>query len=253
MEELRTLYNTPGAPQGASGLQKMLKSQGVTLSIKDIRHFLKDQQTHQVHKKRKLVNLNVQTTAEPFEVWESDVLHLQRDVPAKKNKGHSYMLVCVDKFTKMLFVEPLKKVNEASVTTAMKKILVECVKKYKMRPRALTTDADPAFKSCEFASLMSEFVVQHKTVYMAYEAEMAIKLIKDAVSRALTHKGNKVWIDMIYDLIDTLNKRVHRGTKMTPYEAINNVDAARVNLNEYWGKIKKKEPETLKVGDHVRL
>ena len=128
MEEMRKLYNTPGAPQGASGLHKMLKLQGISIGIKAIREFLKEQQAHQVHKNTKLVNLNVQTTSEPFEVWESDVPHLQRNIPAGKNRSHSYMLVCVEKFTKMLFVEPLKRVNESSVTAAMKKILVDCVK-----------------------------------------------------------------------------------------------------------------------------
>ena len=123
----------------------------------------------------------------------------------------------------------------------------------KMSPRILNTNADTAFKSGEFAALMHEFVIQHKTVYIAYEAERSIKLIKEAVACTVSHKRNKTWIDKIHPLIDTLNKRVHRGTKMTPYQALENVDAARVNLNKYWGKINKKEPETFKVGDHVRL
>lgn len=253
MDELRKLYNTPGAPQGAQGLQKMLKSQGVSVSLKDVREFLKDQSTQQVHKKRKLVNLNVQTTSEPFEVWESDILHLQRDTPARVNKGYGFILVCVDKFSKMIFAEPLKKVDETSVTNAMEKILSSVVTKYKMRPRRLTTDPDPAFKSGKFDSLMKEFVIEHRFAYMAYEAERAIRLIKDAIARALSHKGNKVWVDIFDQLTTMLNQRNHRGLKMSPMEAMGNVPEARGNLETYWRKIKKKEPQIFAVGDHVRL
>ena len=253
MEELRTLYNTPGAPQGAEGLRKMLKAQGVTLSLKAIREFLKEQTTQQVHKKRKLLNLNVQTTHEPFEVWESDILHLQRNIPGRQNNGSFYILVCVDKFTKMLFVEPLKKVDDPSVFAAMKAILTRCVGKYAMRPRKLVTDADTVFTSGRFAELMTEFVMEHRTVFMAYEAERAIKLIKEAISRALTHQGNKKWIDIIQPLTKTLNKREHRGLKMSPEAAVEKVDDARANLQGYWRKIKKKEPHIFSVGKHVLL
>lgn len=72
---LATLYNTPGAPQSAEGLRKMLKAQGISISIREINEFLKEQSTHQIHRKKKPLNLNVQTSGSPFEIWESDVLH----------------------------------------------------------------------------------------------------------------------------------------------------------------------------------
>ena len=100
---------------------------------------------------------------------------------------------------------------------------------------------------------MDEFVVQHRFVYMAYEAERTIKLVKDAIATALSHAGNKVWIDFFPSLIDTLNKRVHRGLKMTPNDAVEKVDEARTNLGKYWKRIKQDEPEIFAVGDHVRL
>ena len=99
---------------------------------------------------------------------------------------------------------------------------------------------------------MDEFIIQHRFVYMAYEAERTIKLVKDAIA-ALSHAGNKVWIDFFPSIIDTLNKRVHRELKMIPKDAVEKVDEARRNLGNYWKCIKQDDPETFAVVDHVRL
>ncbi|KAJ3166356.1 hypothetical protein HDU87_002210, partial [Geranomyces variabilis] len=99
--ELANLYHSPGAPTSPAALKKLLAKRGVNLSIKTITKFLQDEKAHQVHRKKKRLNLNVATIRAPFDEWESDWLTLGNDAHPRSNKGNLHILVCVDKFSKM--------------------------------------------------------------------------------------------------------------------------------------------------------
>lgn len=254
MEALQNLYKKPGAPQSPAGLKKLLLLEGVSLSIAQIKNFLEDQRGNQIHRKRKLLNLNVQSTTAPFETWETDILELgPRLASPNKNSGFKYILVCVDKFSKMCFCEPLKKVDEVSVGKGMEKILQDVLKSYKMRPNHLTSDAGGAYISKRFAKLMEKYQISHKIVYMAYEAERSIRTIKEAIQQVFSRTDSKKWIIILQDLVQMLNKREHRGLKMSPNQAILYPEEALKNLESYWSKNKQEEPEIFKVGDFVRI
>ncbi|TPX52845.1 hypothetical protein PhCBS80983_g06442 [Powellomyces hirtus] len=252
MDELRKLFYTPGAPTGATSLPKLLKKEGVDLSMKTVKDFLTSESSHQIHRKKKRLNLNVAITQAPFDVWESDWLSLGHDVHLKSNKGCAHILICVDKFSKMVWAVPVKTVDETSITLAMREIIHDNLSRYGMRPNKLLTDAGGAYKSAKWKKLMDEYNISHSIVYMAYEAERSVKTVKSAIGHVLTQRGDKKWIDVLDDLVKMINKREHRGLQMSPNEAIQHPLAALKNLEQYWSKIKQPEPTVYKVGTHVR-
>lgn len=253
LEELAKLYHTPGAPRSSKGLKELLNRRGVKLPLKTIDTWLKDQSVGEIHRKKKLLNLNIQTVYAPFDVWESDLLDLGQSVSSRVNGNYKHILVCVDKFSKMVFCEPVKTLTKAEVTAAMKKVLSRCVKKYDRRPNHLVTDAGGGYVSGEFKELMKKFAIQHRISYMAFEAERSIRHLKELLQRTFTHRKNTKWIDILSDMVELVNDRKHRGTKMTPNEAIQDPHTALENLKGYWKSVKAKEPEVFSVGDKVRL
>ncbi|TPX53088.1 hypothetical protein PhCBS80983_g06367, partial [Powellomyces hirtus] len=87
--------------KGAAALRKLLKKEGVDLSLKIVKDFLTSESSHQIHRKKKRLNLNVARTEAPFDVWESDWLSLGNEAHPESNKGCAHILICVDKFSKM--------------------------------------------------------------------------------------------------------------------------------------------------------
>ncbi|TPX52864.1 hypothetical protein PhCBS80983_g06431, partial [Powellomyces hirtus] len=246
LKPMRKLFYTPGAPTGATALRKLLKKEGVDLSMKIVKDFLTSESSHQIHRKKKRLNLNVARTQAPFDVWESDWLSLGHDAHPKSNKGCAHILICVDKFSKMVWAVPVKTVDETSITLAMREIIQDSLSRYEMRPNKLLTDAGGAYKSAKWKKLTEEYNISHSIVYMAYEAERSVKTVKSAIGRVLTQRGDKKWIDVLDDLVKMINKREHRGLQMSPNEAIQHPLAALKNLEQYWSKIKQPEPTVYK-------
>ena len=205
MNVLQKLYYEPGAPKSAPGLRKLLLSEGINIPLKEVSDFVKRQEEHQLHKKpKKALNLNVRASYEPFMTWESDLLDLAKY--SKSNSGYKHILVVVDKFTRMVWAEPVKSLNDKPVTEAMKNILDNSLSKYKKGAFTLVTDAGGAYVSGVFKKMLKPYMISHKIVYMAFHAERTIQTVKAAIERVMNSRGSNKWIDILPDLIKMLNR-----------------------------------------------
>lgn len=81
-------------------------------------------------------------------LWEIDLVDVSR--LKEYNDGKTFLLVCIDTFSKYVWVEPLANKTGSAATKAFKRMLDESGRK----PRKLRYDQGTEFKSREFQALL---------------------------------------------------------------------------------------------------
>ena len=185
----------------------------------------------------------------PFDVWMGDLI----EFPGLKfyNKHFKYALLVIDVFTKVIYIEPMKRKLGADCAEAFEKIL----SKTKSPPVMLITDRGKEFYNSHFNNVMFNNGINHfstptPTKFKASVAERAIRTIKTKIDRYMQHTKSKNWVDVIRDFVDGYNNTPHSAHKLKP------LDVSQDNKNLVYKRLYPKEKTAveckLKVGDRVR-
>ena len=182
------------------------------------------------------------------DVWSSD-LAVMTDHNVKNNKGHKYILVIIDNFSKFLWTVPLKTKNAQNITDEFQNI----IKTSKRTPKNLHTDRGTEYYNKNFNTLLKLNDINHYSTYDekgSAISERVIRTIRNLLKKPVFEKGNSDWLSELSSITKTYNNTFHHSIKMTPIEASKkkNEDIVYFNLQD---KRKKKEPK-FKLGDLVR-
>ena len=167
------------------------------------------------------------------------------------NDGYRYLLVCIDVFSKFLWVIPLKTKTGPALVTAFK-VILESGRK----PQKIQTDQGTEFFNKHFKALMKEEEIQLYNTYNETKAsvvERVIRTLKTRMWRYFTAKRTRRYIDVLPDLVDSYNRSKHRSIQKKPINVTPN------NEREVWhmlyGDRENKKPIRYKfeVGDQVRI
>ena len=77
-------------------------------------------------------------------------------------------------------------------------------------------------------------------------AERSIRTLKNKIYKHMTAISKNVYVDLLDDIVNKYNDKVHRTIKMKPIDVTDDFFA------EYYKESNKKDPK-FKVGDHVRI
>lgn len=177
------------------------------------------------------------------DLWQSDLADFQ--AYAKENRGHKYILLVIDCFSKYIWTRPLKSKAANHVADAFKSIL-----KIGGTPKNLQTDNGTEFYNKFFQSLMQQHNINHYSTFSVKKsaiAERAIRTIKNDLYKRFSLRGTYKWIDILDDVIKTYNHRKHRTINMKPIDV-----GPRTKLNAY-DHIKIFGEGRYKVGQVVRI
>ena len=139
------------------------------------------------------------------ELWQMDLADMQSH--AKENDGYRYLLVCIDVFSKYVWVIPLKNKTGPALVTAFKKILESGRK-----PQKIQTDEGTEFFNKHFKDLMKAEEIQLYNTYNKTKAsvvERVIRTLKTRMWRYFTAKRTRRYIDVLQDLVDSYNQSKH--------------------------------------------
>ena len=171
---------------------------------------------------------------------------------AKESDGYRYLLVCIDVFSKYVWVIPLKNKTGPALVTAFKKILESGRK-----PQKIQTDEGTEFFNKHFKDLMKSEEIQLYNTYNETKAsvvERVIRTLKTRMWRYFTAKRTRRYIDVLQDLVDSYNKSKHRSIQKKP------INVTQKNEREVWHTLygereEKKKPVKYKfeIGDQVRI
>lgn len=219
-EYLKGIYFNPKHPAsfvGAEKLYKWVKDDGkYKVNKKDIKKWLEGIESYTLHKdvKRKFPRNRVHVSSID-EQWDCDLIDLTN--VSKHNDSFKYVLICIDIFSRYVWLQPLKNKKGLDVAAAFENIF-----KSGRRPYRARTDKGLEFRNNNVKRLFKKYNVLHmvtqNTETKANYAERAIKTIKKRIYRYFTHKQTYRYIDKLQHFVSSYNNTYHRSIKMKPTE-----------------------------------
>ena len=253
-EYLSSVYYNPKRTGGLGGVERLyldVKKDGkYNISRAQLKKWLMKQDTNTLHKPaRRNYRRNRVIVGGIDELWQMDLADMQSI--ADNNDGYRYLLICIDVFSKYVWVIPLKDKTGPALVTAFKVILGSGRK-----PQKIQTDQGTEFFNKHFKALMKEEEIQLYNTYNETKAsvvERVIRTLKTRMWRYFTAKKTMQYIDVLPALVDSYNRSKHRSIQKKP------INVTQDNEREVWhtlyGERENKEPVKYKfeIGDQVRI
>ena len=260
-KELLKRYVTPGDPIAFSSRTKLAKE--LKISPQEVNQQLLSYNfsypLHRAYKKPRFnPYLNIRYPRQQIQCDLLDISKLWR-----YNKGIRFLLVCIDCFSRYMWVKTLKSKN----ADEMEKMFKELINDWQPElPKQLTVDRGTEFTNKKVHALLREndIKVFHPTAEgKAVYVERANQTLQSLIFRYLTEKQTQKYVDVLQDLVKTYNLRRHRGLlNHRPVDAIRDENVfffRRIEQNRLRPIIDKNirmdrlRKNSFKVGDVVRI
>lgn len=237
----------PASFGGVDRLYNAMKRIG--WSKKDVKEFLKDQNTYTLHKERRYSfrRNKIITYHKDFQ-HQIDLMDMRQY--SEVNDGYKYILVIIDCFTRYCWLKPLKEKS----AKALEKAFEDIYSNDAPIPIRIQTDQGREFTN----SVMKKWYEKHEILFFTtkgpgFKCAMVERLnrtLKNRLFRYFTKIGTHRYIDVLDKLAYSYNNSYHRSIKMTPEAARNSPpENLSINFTEPQNKLKNK----FKIGDKVRI
>ena len=253
-EKISKLYYDPIFPVSLSSLGKFYKEARKViknLTKQDLKKWSLKSNTYTIHKsaRKKFRRERIYTSRIDY-LWEIDLVDVSR--LKEFNDGYTFLLVCIDTFTKYVWIRALKKKTGKETTNAFLNILSDS----RRTPSNIRYDQGTEFKNKDFQHLLK---LQNINAYEAInDTKAAIverfnRTFKNKMYRYFTASNTLRYIDVLEKLIKSYNSTYHRSIKMKPIQVNEeNSDIVRRNLFPL-SKVRKDKTPPLLFGDYVRI
>ena len=151
------------------------------------------------------------------DIWSLDILDL-KDYGPENNRGHRYVLVTIDNFSKFGWTIPLKNKNAQTIKDSFENILTNS----KRKPNLVESDRGKEFYNNIFQDFLNKNDIKlysRKSSYGAVFAERFNRTIRDLLKKIVFENGDAKWIDTLPTITKQYNNRIHSSTKLTPIQA----------------------------------
>ena len=167
------------------------------------------------------------------------------------NKGYKFLLTCIDVFSKFAWVVPLKSKTGEPLVNGFQSILDLGGSSEK-----LLTDKGTEFLNRNFQSFLKEKNIHFFTTNSELKASMVERFnhtLKSCMWKYFTAKNNRVYIDILQDIVHGYNNSYHRIIGRAPASvSLLNVGQVRRKLyDKSWTKPGRNFK--FKLGDQVRI
>jgi hypothetical protein len=170
---------------------------------------------------------------------------------ARFNRGHKYVLVAIDCFSKRVWLMPLKTKTGQEVSVGMSTVLKRCI----TAPKNLQVDDGREFWNSHFKRLCAENKINMYSTFSVIKAsivERVIRTLKNLMYKEFSLRGKYNWIDLLDEISAKYNNNKHRTIGMTPLEA-DKKKHERHLLNTAYSNMKIQGHSHLNVNDYVRI
>lgn len=254
-QQISNIYYDPAEGFGsASDVLKRAKENDPTITMQDVRAFLKKQPNKQIRKHRGHNSYTAPFARFQYQIDIMDMVPLTRDKKKKgkevvivKNNEPRYGLVVIDIFSKRANVVPMKNKDGASVLPALKETFEKMG-----YPMSIYSDDDGAFKSVVKKFFDDEGIQHIITLTHANVAERFIRTMKNMIhDRVRFNRGS--WTAMLKLALEKYNKTAHSTTKEKPIEAHKDENHMPVRVNQTLKEKNTRKYDTINVGDMVKV
>ena len=213
--------------------------------------FLRHNETASLHKpiRRKFRRRKILSFF-PYDLCMADLAFFTGPGMSRANNGFKYVLVFVDVFSKMCFVEPMKDKQGLTTLVAFENIF----KRLPQIPQNIVTDDGTEFYNKEVNDLFAANLINHYSIRGAHKAaaaERMIRTLKGRLEKFMWENKTKRYIDVLQDIVANYNKTPHRSIGMAPIDvSLSNRDAI---FQKLYKDFNKRTKPRLEIGDIVRI
>lgn len=261
-------YTTPGHPTAFGGKQLLKRYYGNKLSSDEIDKLLQSNYAYGLHKEyRKPSPRNPFYVHYIRQMAQLDLVHMERwggqDLP-ELNDGIRFLCVCIDCFTRKMWVQPMKDKTKKSALTAIQTIMEQVLSNepYKMFDTALMDKGNEFINNAvkPYFKQMGTKMIHPNSPVKAGIVERVNRSLQSLLYRYMTEFETNRYLDKLQDIVETYNKRPHRSIgHLSPNDAELEQNQEKVlshqlkHFNQIKQKQKRKQVKLYKVGDIVRL
>jgi transposase InsO family protein len=257
LERLYKELESSACYAGVDPLWKLAREFNPKVTRTHVENYLSKQRTYTIHRRavRKFERLMTEAPG-PNTVWQADLGVLQ--MLASRNRGFAYYLLCIDCFTRMIYIEPLKKKTADSVIEAFRCIF----ERANSLPWKIISDQGKEFVAKSVQQFFRRRQIQHycnytSPIFHAGMAERANRTLKERLYRYFSEKQTKKWVDIIQPLVASINASPNRSIGgLAPDHA----HLFTRQLRRYFQRIYERKTESvnkkappLKIGQPVRV
>lgn len=255
-KRMRQEYSTPGTEIAYSGRNAVARRGKISDEVAN-REILSENYAYPLHRfSKRPKHFNPFFSFSPREQLQCDLIDVSQ--LHQDNDGVKFLLVCIDIFTKKIWVRGLTSKHAKKVHTAF----VDIFQDMRTLPKAVLFDRGNEFVNNLVKRLCDENNIKRIHPNSSIKAAMAERVnrtLQDLVYRYMTDKQTNRYIDILPKLVQTYNSRGHRTLNfMSPNEAENptNLNTVRNVVFHNRGKTimkgRKMKPR-FKIGDMVRI
>ena len=251
LADLERQYNEPGEPLYMAGISKIKDYYQKQLTIEEIRNFLSRSRTYTSFyqfKKPKFNPYYVRRLRQQFQLDLTEVSKI-----SQYNDGINFLLLCIDVFSRKLWVRPLLRKTADLVLKNFQNILKETGK-----PSSVNSDRGLEFTNKHMVKFCKEndIILKHPyTLGHAPHVERVGLTLQNLIYKFINVKMTYRFIDALPLLVKTYNERKHRSIGMSPNqgEDPSNHEHIRAMHESYYESIKPTKRIRFKLGDIVKI
>ena len=247
MDLFKLYHNTKfsGSYSGVRNFYKEVKNLYPDITLKEIKDFLKTQDTYTFHKRtRKPRKYRRTLVFRPRDLWQIDLLDMQKY--SAENEGYRYICVIIDCFSRFVWVKPLKNKTGKLIVKALALLLMN------ERPKLIQADQGTEFFNRDVKRMLEAFGPKLYHTYTDKKAAMVERVqrtLRGRLGRLFTKRKNFKWIDKIEDIVAAYNDSHHRSIGMKPVD----VDSEHIANIFFESLPNSKKLKKFKVGERVRI
>lgn len=200
---------------GSFSSAKAIHDNNKDLKLNQIEKTLSTIPAYSLHKKT-IKNFEREKTFVPNidDTWQIDLIDVSKLKNKKYKQNFNFILMVLDCFSRKAWAKPIKSKHASETADGILKIFRES----KRKPKRIYSDEGKEFMG-SFKNLLQKEKIQQiftKSIHKASMVERLNRTIKSKIYRAFTFRKNKIYIDILDDIIESYNNTYHRSIKTTP-------------------------------------
>jgi hypothetical protein len=234
------------------------KKKDPNISLQLVKNVLLGLDSYSLHRRvKKVMKTRKYISSGLNKYFQMDLMVLNPET-AKSNFQKSYILICIDTFSRKLFARALRTKSGSEVAKAIQSIIDE---NQGIPPSKIVTDKGTEFLNWVVQNLFKKYNINHFTtenVQHAAIAERIIRTLREKIGKYLTYKNTRSFINKLGEFVKGYNKSSHKALPkgMSPSE-VNKENELKVWKHQF-AKHFRKAPgfygkAKAKVGDIIRL
>jgi hypothetical protein len=211
--------NLPGSFARFESFFRSLKERGVVVQEdkRRVRKWMKGNSTFRKHRyARKRFPTNKVILNGTDDTWQMDLVDMCSY--SSSNNGYNWILVCIDVFSKFVWIQLLKTKAANPVAGAFREII-----SHGREPKNLQCDEGTEFINAVFKRLCRDNNINLNHVESDKKASIVErvlrkKILKEKIMRLFKDRRQYIYHDIINDIIHNYNNCYHRSIKRKPAE-----------------------------------